>query len=131
MAQFTVTPLEFDRYKVVGTDDDGNYGETMLVSHSWAAVEHMRKHEIADGIFDEAVREHFAPLVDAANKAKDILASPIDEFRRVGFVVPVEGVDAEDIDLTDEEGIILNILDKGRGDLLLWIKDTLVIKRVV
>lgn len=131
MADFTVIPLEFDRYQVKGTDNEGKYGETMLVSHSWAAVEHMRKHEIADGLFDAAVKAHFAPLMEAADQAKAVLASPIDEFRKVGFVLPVEGVDAEDIELNDEEGIILNIIDKGRHDLLLWVGDTLVIKRVV
>lgn len=130
MPQFTIEALEFDRYVVAGTDDKGVTNETMLVSHSWAMVEHLRKHEIADGIFDAAVKAHFAPLVEAATAAKAVLASPIDEFRKVGFVAPVEGVPAEDVELNDEEGIILNIIDQGRFDLLRWVGDTLVIKRV-
>jgi len=130
MPQFTIEPLEFDRYLVAGTDDNGVTNQTMLVSHSWAMVEHMRAHEIADGIFDAAVKAHFAPLVEAADAARAVLASPIDEFRKVGFVVGSDAVPAEDIELNDEEGIILNIIDRGRFDLLRWVGDTLVIKRV-
>ena len=131
MAHFTAEAFEFDVYVVSGTDDNGVTDETLLVSHSWAAVEHVRKHEIAEGIFDAAVKAHYAELLDAADQAKAVVTDSLDEFRKVGFVVPVEGVEAQDLELNDEAGIILHIIDKGRFDLLRWIGGKLAIKRVV
>src|SRR3954469_8452849 len=69
-----ITPLINGGYLVEGTDSAGREGTTGLPSERWEMVTHLRNHEVAQEQFDDVVKEFFAPLTDAADKAKALLA---------------------------------------------------------
>lgn len=115
-------PLISGGYLVKGQDSEGNKGSTILTSERWDMVQHLRNHEVATAEFDAAVEEFFAPLSDAADKAKALLAGPVGEYNTVTIGENVEGSAAKEIEL-DEDGILLRILFEGNQNLLLWVGD--------
>lgn len=118
----SVTPLITGGYLVKGTDGEGNKGSTILTSERWDLVLHLRNHEVAEAEFDKAVEEFFAPLTDAADKAKALLAGPTSDYSTVSVGENVEGSHARNIEL-DEDGILLRILHEGNQNLLFWVGD--------
>lgn len=119
---FTTIPLISGGYLVKGTDAEGNKGTTILTSERWDAVQHLRSHKVATEDFDRVVEEFFAPLTEAADKAKALVAGPAQEWNTVTFGEKVEGSELETYEL-DNDGILLNILDAGQSDLLRWVGD--------
>ena len=123
---FTTTPLINGGYLVEGQDSKGNEGTTILLSDRWDMVVHLRTHEVAQAQFDTVVKEFFAPLTDAADAAKALLAGPTQDWGKVTLGEAVEGHEAEVIQL-DTDGILLRLLAEGKHDLLRWVgNDTLV-----
>lgn len=118
----SVTPLISGGYLVKGTDTEGTKGSTILNSERWDLVVHLRNHQVAEAEFDKVVEEFFAPLTDAADKAKAMVAGPTSEYGHVTIGENVEGSHARDIEL-DEDGILLQILHEGNQNLLLWVGD--------
>jgi hypothetical protein len=118
----TTTPLLSGGYLVKGTDAEGNKGSTILTSDRWDLVLHLRNHKVAEEEFDKTVEEFFAPLTEAADKAKALIAGPAKEWGTVTIGENVEGSHARTVDL-DEDGIILQILHEGNQNQLLWVGD--------
>jgi hypothetical protein len=126
MAQFTSTPLMGGGVLVEGMDDTGKSGRTLLHSDRWAMAQHLRKHKDAEDIFGAAVQQTFGPLIKAAEDAKALLAEPSSKWDTVVLTEATEGVAEERVPL-DADGIILNILDAGRFDLLRWVGDDILV----
>ncbi len=125
-AKFTTTPLMGGGTLVEGFDCTGKEGRTILVSDKWDMVQHMRKHEVAEGLFTAAVNEVLAPVLAAAEQVEDLMAEPVDAFTKVTLSEGTEFEAAQVIDL-DMDGVILRILAETDGALLRWIgDDTLV-----
>jgi len=119
---FTTIPLISGGYLVKGTDAEGTKGTTILTSDRWDAVVHLRTHKVATEEFDQVVKEFFAPLTEAADKAKAHIAGPTNEYGTVTVGEEVEGSRAQSIEL-DNDGILLRLLHEGKDDLLLWVGD--------
>jgi len=117
-----VTPLINGGYLVTGQDSAGAEGKTILRSERWDLVVHLRNHKVAEEEFDEVVKEFFAPLTEAADKAKAIIAGPTSDYGSVSIGENVEGSEAKVIEL-DEDGILLRLLSEGNQNLLLWVGD--------
>jgi hypothetical protein len=117
-----VTPLINGGYLVTGQDSAGAEGKTILRSERWDMVVHLRAHAHAEAEFDEAVEAFFAPLTDAADKAKALIAGPTSDYGSVTIGENVEGSHAREVEL-DEDGILLRILSEGNQNLLLWVGD--------
>ena len=122
---FIVTPLINAQYLVTGTDITGQSGTVVLESEAWDFVKHLRAHEVADAEFDVAVEAFFAPIVDAAAKARATVARPGNQWATVTFGEDVEGSKARTIEL-DTAGIILRILEETDGSALRWANGQLV-----
>lgn len=119
---FTITPLLDGGTLVEGTDSKGKDGTTILRSKRWAAVQHYLAHQQASEVFDEAVKEFFKPLTDAADQAKAAITKPESKWGTYEITSGVEGERAESIEL-DSDGIILRIIAEGQSDLLRWVGD--------
>jgi hypothetical protein len=122
---FTTTPLLNGGYLVEGTDTKGVEGTTILDSNSWDALVHLRTHKLAQEDFDQVVGEFFAPLVEAADKARAQLKGAAQDWGTVTLGEKVTGHEAEIVQL-DSDGIILRLLDEGHDDLLRWVGSRLV-----
>jgi hypothetical protein len=113
---------------VEGTDITGKSGRTILRSERWDMYQLHLKHLEAEDVFDAGVKAAFAPLVEAAEAAKAILAKPASEFTRIQIS---EGTEFEPADFVDFEGdidgVVLNMLDKGAHDQLLWVGEDLLV----
>jgi hypothetical protein len=118
----SVTPLITGGYLVKGKDSEGNKGSTILSSERWDLVLHLRNHKVAEEEFDKTVEEFFAPLTEAADKAKALIAGPVADYGTVTIGENVEGSHARTVDL-DEDGILLQILHEGNQNLLFWVGD--------
>ena len=124
---FTTTALVGNRVLVRGTDFLGTEGSTVLDSSQWVEINRHKQHKSATKEFDAAVNEFFAPLLEAAEKAKQpaVVEDPIT------FVVldeATEGVEAKPahvVKLT-RDSIILRILEiDPASSMLAWVADTL------
>lgn len=123
---FTVTPLMNEEFLVEGTDSRGTDNSMVLHSPAWAAVVYARGLVEATGVFNTAVREMFKTVTDAADKAKANLASlKGEDYNTVTMTEGADAVLGETIAL-DPDGVLLNILDQGKSDILRWVGDRLV-----
>ena len=122
---FTTTALINGGVLVEGTDSAGYEGRTILHSDSWALVQHLRAHEVAQADFDAAVEAFFTPLTEAADKAHALLKGPGTDWSTVTLGEQVEGHEAEVVQL-DGDGILLRILAEGNQNLLRWVNGELV-----
>jgi hypothetical protein len=111
---FTTTPLVNGGYLVEGTDTKGVFGTTILDSNSWDALVHLRTHKLAQEDFDQVVGEFFAPLVEAADKAKSQLKGAAQDWGTVTLGEQVTGHEAEVVQLDSDE---------GHDRLLRWVGD--------
>lgn len=122
---FNVTALVSGGYLVEGQDSKGAEGTTVLRSEAWDYVLHLRSHEVADADFSATVEAFFAPIVDAAEAHRKMVAGPTNEWGTVTIGEDVEGKVARVLEL-DEEGVILRILAETDGSTLRWVNGGLV-----
>jgi len=113
---FEVIKLFGDSFLVKGTDTFGNEGNAKLHSPSWAAVLRARRQEQAQEAFDAGVREFFQPLLNLAQEQEK------EDLTTVTIFEDSPGVRGMSIKL-DDDGVVLNLLDQERGELLVWIDD--------
>lgn len=122
----TVTPLMNEEFLVEGTDSKGTDNSIVLHSPAWAAYQYATTHIVATGEFNDAVLEMFKPLTDAADAARARLSAlKGEDFASVQVTEGLDAVQGETISL-DPDGILLNILHQGKGDILRWVGDRLV-----
>lgn len=122
---FQITPLVSGGYLVEGTDSKGVDGSTILRSDKWDAVKYFRTHDLATAEFNQMVSEFFAPLTEAADKAKALIAGPTKDWGTVILNEGVEGQPTKSVEL-DEHGILLRLLDEEQVDQLRWVNGELV-----
>jgi hypothetical protein len=122
---FTVTPLLGEQFLVSGTDQAGTTGQAVLRSPAWAAVLLARKQQELDVKFDERVRDFFAPLTEMMEEFEQ---DEKDLFE-LTHVVLSEGADAKPTEVIhlDPSGIVLNLIDRGRYDELVWVNGELFV----
>lgn len=128
---FTTTALVGDRVLVRGEDFLGTSGQVVLDSSQWAEVNRTKQFKEATKEFDAAVEEFFAPLTEAADKAKAKGQAP--EQDPIEFVVLEEGENgtpgkpAHLVKLTKDSVVLRLIEENADTDRLAWVNDTLEI----
>lgn len=134
MTSFTKLNLSNNRVVIKGTDNEGNYGETVVSSAEWTEVQRRDQHSQAHVDFDAAVEEFFKPVTDAAEKLElqfnDRSRDPL------GFVTLQEGVAStqgqdEVVIRLSKDSTILRCLDEGHEDRLVWVNSELEILEVL
>lgn len=133
MSQFTTVALTGDRVLVKGTDVFGNEGQTVLDGAAWAEVKRHRAFHEAEGSFDTAVEEFFAPLMEASEKLQQAIATPA--LDPDSYVVLVEGEEAtegrsQEVIKLDTDSIVLRLIERGDTDRLVWVMDQLEVMQV-
>ena len=128
---FTTTPLADGSTLVEGTDSKGNEGTTILKSEKWAAYLHLLANEQANALFDEEVREFFAPLTEAADRAATLFnqLNGVDEDLAVLTIDEGSKTTEARVIVLDEDGILLRLLHEGLTDRLRWVNNVLVATR--
>lgn len=125
---FATTALVGNRVLVRGTDFLGVEGTTVLDSSQWVELGKTKQHKAATEEFDAAVTAFYAPIVEAAEKAKATLTQVDDPITYVVLDEAVEGQQAKPAHLVKltKDSIILRILEMDTGtDMLAWVGDTL------
>jgi len=126
---FTTTALVGNRVLVTGTDFLGTEGKAVLDSSQWVAVNQRKQHKQATKDFDTAVEEFFAPLAEAADKAKAAIEGPVED--PITYVViddAVEGTQGRPahVEKLTRDSVILRILEEDTSTTrLAWVADTL------
>jgi hypothetical protein len=131
---FEMKKLVGCRVLVTGTDVAGQSGSTVLNSSQWDEFKADKKYDQAAEAFDTAVEEFFAPLVEAADKAKAALvAVPEDPMSYVVLSEKVDGVEGSERTLIylEKDSIVLRLLEQGDTDRLVWVGDNLEILEAV
>lgn len=131
---FTTLSLTGDRVLVKGTDDQGNYGETVLDGSEWAEVQHKRDHAVAGDEFDAAVEAFFAPLTSAAEKLNAGFVRP--ETDETSFIVVDEGEEAVAgrqplVFKLSKDSIVLRLLEEGGDNRLVWVGESIEVLAVL
>lgn len=125
---FTMQNLVGDRVLVRGADQFGTEGQAVLDATQWREVNSHKEFDQATEAFDEAVRQFFAPLEQAADNLAAARKGP--EQDSIGYVVlaePVKGQASEPgklVKLT-HDSIVLRLLEQGGHDRLAWVGDDL------
>ena len=126
---FSTVNLVGERVLVKGTDFLGTEGQVVLDSSQWIAVNREKQLKEATTEFDAAVEEFFAPLTQAADKAKAVGNKP--EQDPIEFVVLEEGETgtpgkAPHLVKLTKDSVILRLIEENAGtDRLAWVNDTL------
>lgn len=134
MASFTKLNLSNNRVVVKGTDNEGNYGETVVSNAEWTEVQRRNEHSVAHVDFDAAVEEFFKPLTEAAEALEltfnDQSRDPLGFVTLQEGVAPTQGQDEVVIRLS-KDSTILRCLDEGHDDRLVWVNSELEILEVL
>ena len=124
-ASFTTTRLVNERAVVRGTDKFGAVGETVVSTSQWDEISAMSETDKARESFDQAVKEFFAPLERAAEKAhRDLKAhKPKDQS---SYVVIDEGSEGEParaphLIQLNRDSVVLRLIEEGAFDRLIWV----------
>lgn len=126
---FQTQSLMNDRVLVHGTDVFGTTNKTIVDAGQWNELTARSDLDRAQQVFDDAVNEMFAPLLEAAEKANKIMERTTDS---VSYVVLDEGSEGEAarprtvVPLTNDS-IILRLIEEGNTDRLMWVGDNLEI----
>lgn len=124
---FSTINLTGERVLVRGTDIHGVDGETTLDASQWNELSVRKDVQDAEEQFAAAVEEFFAPIVEAAEKAKSSVKKPTDN---IGFVVIQEPEEAKAgkpghvVHLT-RDSIVLRLIESGNTDRLIWVNGEL------
>lgn len=126
MSTFTKTDLAGDRYLVRGTDDSGVQHSTILHSSTYGRLKYEQSVLAAGEVYDQAIKDFFAPLDEALAAAKATLPDRDPAF----FIVEQEAVEG-----TPEQGAIvveldhatavLRLIDSGDTSRLIWVGDSI------
>lgn len=124
---FNTIPLTGDRVLVRGTDIHGSTGECTLDASQWNELNARTDLDRAQRAFDDAVQEFFAPLTEAAEKAKRSIELPEDS---AAFVVIDEGSEGEarrprQVVRLTRDSMVLRLIEDGNTDRLIWVNGEL------
>ena len=112
---------------VSGADHLGHEGKTIVSTTQWDELKARKGFSSATEDFDAAVLEFFAPLTQAAEKAKSALApKPQDSAEYIVLKEETEGIhpEAAVIVSLSKDSIILRLIEEGTTDRLVWVDDT-------
>lgn len=124
---FQVQNMLGDQALVSGTDKLGNEGKTIVSTSQWDELKARSNFSAATEDFDAAVKEFFAPLTEAAEKAELALAGkPQDSAEYVVLKEATEGVEPEPAEIValSKDSIILRLIEEGNTDRLMWVDAT-------
>lgn len=131
MSTFIRTDLANYQALVQGIDEQGSPRQVVLNSQQWHAVNGLSAIKVAEEEFDAALKDFYAPLREAESKLKDALTETQEDpdFHLViqEEVESTAGARREVIRL-EKDTVILNLIDKGETDRLIWVGDTIAIK---
>ena len=131
MSTFIRTDLANHQVLVQGIDEQGTPRQVVLDSNQWHAVNGLSATKVAEEEFDAALKEFYAPLMQAESKLQAALNETQEDpdFHLViqEEVEPTEGVRREVIRL-EKDTVILNLIANGETDRLVWVGDTIAIK---
>ena len=128
MSKFEVTYLAGQRALVKGKG--GN--TTILSTEEWDLVKHKLAHRYAYATFDAAVSEFFAPLVEAAEIANEIIDASIPQPDPDFVIVLEEGElptpeKISSVLVLGRDAAILRMIEEGNTDRLIWVNGELEI----
>lgn len=128
---FSATPLaDGVTFIVEGTDLAGKHGTTLVNGEQWALVQQESAADQARALFDDEVKDFFAPLTKAIDKVRDAAAAPqMDELSYVVTQERVDGVEAQERHLVKltTDSIILRAIEEGKVHRLRWVGEELVV----
>jgi len=127
MSSFTSKDLASERALITGTDDAGVARKTIISTLEFSQRKHLRAHEAATDTFDEAVTAFWAPITaatEAVNKTVKEVRDPaffdVTQEAEQGVIGQVEVLNKLSLDT-----VILNMIEAGNTDRLIWIDDTI------
>lgn len=126
---FNTQALAGQRVLVTGDTDEQR---TILDATEWNEVKHLLAHTVADDVFNAAVEEFFAPLVEVAEAAAQGLQATLPKPDEAFTIVLDEGaagteaVEPVVINL-GRDAAILRMIEEGQTDRLIWVGDTIEI----
>ena len=132
---FTITRLANAEALVTGTDKLGTTGQTVLSTRRYDEVQREVNILTAQDTFDTKVEEFFSDLVEAADElASAVAAVPVQD--PASYVVVREGSEGnsgeQGITLQyDADGTVLNLIESGDHDRLVWMGDRLLVTQYV
>lgn len=127
-SQFTTTNLVRNRVLVEGTDKFGTIGKIVLDGSLYVDLKGDSAHNVALEAFENAVKEFYLPLTEAAELLQEAHAGKDDIFTEViqDAVEPTLGQREVRIVLTPDT-VILRLIEAGDTDRLVWVGDQLEI----
>lgn len=132
---FTITRLANQQALVKGTDNLGTEGQAVLSTARYDEVKRELAMLGAQETFDETVEELFAPLIEAADTLRAAqVAVPVEDPASYVVVREASTGEASDPGLTlrfDADGTVLNLIESGNSDRLVWVGDALFVTEFV
>ena len=127
-SQFTTTNLVRNRVLVEGTDKFGTIGKIVLDGSLYVDLKGDSAHNVALEAFENAVKEFYLPLTEAAELLQEAHAGKDDIFTEViqDAVEPTLGQREVRVVLTPDT-VILRLIEAGDTDRLVWVGDQLEI----
>lgn len=121
-SQFTTTNLVGNRVLVNGTDVNGIVDKIVLDGTQFVELKGNSAHELAHNAFNEAVKEFYLPLTEAADALQAAHEGVDDIFTEViaEAVEPTFGQARRTVTLTPDT-VILRRIEAGDTDGLIWV----------
>ena len=127
---FRTTDLAGNRVLIEGTDQRGTYGQQVIDAQEWVEIRARLNHADAHEVFDEAVKDFFAPLVKAVDALQEDHKPKIDPLSVIVLQegeASTEGQPEIAIALS-YESMILRLLEQDpQTSRLIWVNDILEI----
>lgn len=125
---FTTTQLVNNRVMVAGTDIFSVSNSTVLDGKEWADIKALKTQGENHEDFDQAVRDFFAPLTDAADAFNKVSAPVLDPASYVVIQEGSEGIEGqvEVLHHLSQDSVILRLLEQDpSSERLIWVGDDL------
>lgn len=129
MSKFSTTKLADGRVLVQGTDGNGTAGKTILDGTQWDVLKSAVKAKERGVVFDEKVKEFFAPLLDLVKHQEEEEEQGV---RDPAFhVVLNEGTKGEaavpeEVVHLSKDSAIIRMIENGDTERLIWITDSVL-----
>ena len=129
---FTINRLVGNRAVIAGNDKFGTVNSIVVDTTQWDDINKTTQFDQAQEAFEAAVEEFYAPILEAAEKAKQAIKRPTDS---IGYVVLHEGVEAtagqaEHLIHLNHDSILMRVVESGNTDRLMWVGDNLEVLEV-
>lgn len=129
----TFTTQRLTNHRVLVKDTNGSEVKTtVLDSEQWDEIKRHQQFDVASDAFDEAVKNFFAPLTEAADAAEKAFSMPEDTLGIIVMHEGVEGIEEQPtvvISLT-HDSMVLRLIESGDTSRLVWVNDELEILEV-